>query len=1032
MIPVLLVLEGVYSYRNRTEIDFQPMVDSGIFGIFGKVGSGKSAIIEAITFSLYGKTDRFGKNEFKRNMINLKSKKLYIEFHFKSGKDNTLYKTITTAKRRNHSEDVENYIWKTYRQAGDDWVSVDIKKDLSEIIGIDYDSFKKSIIIQQGKFLEFLQLDPSKRREMLMSLFKLDNFDLSDRVKKLIENNDRLISTLEGKLSGVKEIDENTLEATREKLSDLHAQGELLKKDIDALIKEEKKLDAQKKIHDTFINAKKKKEELVSKQSYYEEKRFQLETCRKYTSLFKDKFRYLDGHNAKISQKTDELDKLKKEELKLKMEGENILVQYEKAKKQFDTKSELKQRENEFQKAIEAKEMEESISLLAVEIDNIEIELHEAQKKITECELNLEKLRQQTEFLHRSLDNSGDPLVIQEALKWYEKREQLESRLTRTVSELSDIENESKTLITGFFQKLVSIDNHKMNNTGDFLAYQSILSELQVQYNEIMQKQVLLTEKMKLLDAQIHLQVLAESLSDGKPCPLCGSETHPNIAQYHGINNELSELTKEKSEVDEILELIQKDINLSREISGALNEKENRSRKIKEEINTLQFQLNQQVAEFRFPPFQPDDKSAAILAFEKMVQATEDLKKLAPSDTLLNDEKKALEKEEKGIREKFDNKKNQFEILRGTYEKSLSGFTRLSQEEINNYSEFELKTQHSELIELINRIDNDYESAGKMLSGWKDEMSGISARLNAAVQTLDELVHDRDSLSSEIIQLMETETNFTSPEDIRSLIEKSSDLEKEKKEIDQFFEEILVANKQCEELEAQLEKTGYDDSNYDKLILELSEKKNRFDINLQEIGQTEGNILKMEKDLIQKAEWDKEMRVFRARESNLNTLKSLFSGRSFVNYVSTSYLMELCNTANERFEKLTQNQLRLELTENNEFIIRDYLNDGKLRDFKSLSGGQAFQAALCLALALSEKIQEFMQVKDKLFFMDEGFGTLDNDTLETVFQTLKHLRNENRIVGVISHVEALQEQMDMYLTVTNKRPEGSTIKESWK
>ena len=279
---------------------------------------------------------------------------------------------------------------------------------------------------------------------------------------------------------------------------------------------------------------------------------------------------------------------------------------------------------------------------------------------------------------------------------------------------------------------------------------------------------------------------------------------------------------------------------------------------------------------------------------------------------------------------------------------------------------------------------------------------------------------------------METETIFTSPEDVRSLIENSSDLEKEKKEIDRFFEEILVASKQCEELEAQLEKTGYDDSNYDKLILELSEKKSRFDINLQEIGQTEGNILKMEKDLIQKAEWEKEMRVFRARESNLNTLKSLFSGRSFVNYVSTSYLMELCNTANERFEKLTQNQLRLELTENNEFIIRDYLNDGKLRDFKSLSGGQAFQSALCLALELSEKIQEFMQVKDKLFFMDEGFGTLDNDTLETVFQTLKHLRNENRIVGVISHVEALQEQMDMYLTVTNKRPEGSTIKESWK
>jgi exonuclease SbcC len=128
---------------------------------------------------------------------------------------------------------------------------------------------------------------------------------------------------------------------------------------------------------------------------------------------------------------------------------------------------------------------------------------------------------------------------------------------------------------------------------------------------------------------------------------------------------------------------------------------------------------------------------------------------------------------------------------------------------------------------------------------------------------------------------------------------------------------------------------------------------------------------------------------------------------------------------------LTRQKLKLEVTETNNFQIRDYLNDGQTRSVKTLSGGQTFQAALSLALALADNIQRLTQSKQNFFFLDEGFGSLDKETLQVVFETLKTLRKENRIVGVISHVEEMQQEIDTYLRVLNHEGTGSVITTTW-
>ncbi len=153
-----------------------------------------------------------------------------------------------------------------------------------------------------------------------------------------------------------------------------------------------------------------------------------------------------------------------------------------------------------------------------------------------------------------------------------------------------------------------------------------------------------------------------------------------------------------------------------------------------------------------------------------------------------------------------------------------------------------------------------------------------------------------------------------------------------------------------------------------------------------------------------------------------------------MSYVSAMHLQNLCNQANARFHKMTRHQLQLELYEPRpaeyDFQVRDLLNEGRTRAVKTLSGGQKFQVALSLALALADQIHNQSHALHNFFFLDEGFGSLDKDSLHEVFETLQSLRRENRIVGVISHVEELQQEIQNHLKI-EMTEQGSVVVPNW-
>jgi exonuclease SbcC len=200
MKPASLTIKGLYSYQQETFIDFANLTSSGLFGIFGAVGSGKSTILEAITFALYNETDRLNARDSRSyNMMNLKSNELLIDFIFTCGDNDDKYRFIVKAKRNKKTfDDTGAFERKVYIWKADDWEPKQV--NAANILNLSYENFKRTIIIPQGKFQEFLQLKDNDRVLMLKEIFGLERFELSSKVSKLIKDNDLKVSNMQGQM----------------------------------------------------------------------------------------------------------------------------------------------------------------------------------------------------------------------------------------------------------------------------------------------------------------------------------------------------------------------------------------------------------------------------------------------------------------------------------------------------------------------------------------------------------------------------------------------------------------------------------------------------------------------------------------------------------------------------------------------------------------------------------------------------------------------------------------------------------------
>ena len=185
MVPVRLTLEGIYSYREAQTIEFNRLTEAKLFGIFGPVGSGKSTILEAMIYVIYGVIDRLN-NEVKYNLMNLQSDRLFVDFEFKAGEQGRDFRATVESKRnKKRFTDISVPKFLYHARKDGEWMPC-TREDVIAAIGLNAQNFKRVVIIPQGKFQDFLMLRDKERTEMMMELFgELRRYDLGGKVAYL-------------------------------------------------------------------------------------------------------------------------------------------------------------------------------------------------------------------------------------------------------------------------------------------------------------------------------------------------------------------------------------------------------------------------------------------------------------------------------------------------------------------------------------------------------------------------------------------------------------------------------------------------------------------------------------------------------------------------------------------------------------------------------------------------------------------------------------------------------------------------------
>jgi len=363
--------------------------------------------------------------------------------------------------------------------------------------------------------------------------------------------------------------------------------------------------------------------------------------------------------------------------------------------------------------------------------------------------------------------------------------------------------------------------------------------------------------------------------------------------------------------------------------------------------------------------------------------------------------------------------------------KTLSGqICLVNADHYRTKSSTEIETEKQNLLQKYTSLEKQFNELTHKLAELrktKDTVSGsLDTNRKELFQEQETKVEFQKQLSDRLVL-----TGYSSISEVKQILDQKINLELQKQKLAEFRQQLVLLVSQEVQLQNEIANRTYDSDAHQQLISEISSIAEKLNLKNQELGKIVELLKKLKNDLESQLVLRKELENSELRAENIKTMKSLLKASGFVNYISSVYLQNLCNAANDRFFQLTRQKLSLEVTDDNNFQVRDFLNGGKVRSVKTLSGGQTFQAALCLALALADNIQKITDSNQNFFFLDEGFGSLDKDSLSVVFDTLKSLRKENRIVGVISHVEEMQQEIDTHLRIVNHEEIGSRIQTSW-
>lgn len=1029
MIPIKLILEGIQSYRERQEIDFSALTAAGLFGIFGKVGSGKSTILEAITFVLYGDSERLNSRENRSyNLMNLRSDKLYIDLVFRTGRDQTEYRFVADGKRSGNHFDQVKIERKAFQWMAElnDWAPIAAENPAEKIIGLSYSNFKRTVIIPQGHFQEFIELGPKERTDMMMKLFQLERFELSERVKKLLNKTDSEWQHLEGQRKALGDVTPEMYAQTQLDLKNAEALLTQQKEQLAHKQNEEKAIEALMKLFNRLVDLESEIKNLEEQTQGFQQRR---ERLRQYELCQLELKPLLDKKADTIKQINREIQVQTQTQLKLEASEKALALnqkEIENLRPNYDKRQQSQVEIEDLRVIVSVKKAEAERVKLQKRIEDGKQKLTLRQNALQERKTQYEALRKQRITLRESLP---DVAQLSEIKAWFDKKESLlkdkEDLRTKANDLIKKEGNKAEAkaaLFTEEWQNLI----HKPDENQTFEAiYEGIeAARLQLQKDaEALNPEIL------HLNTQKALQQYAGALQEGEPCPLCGAVHHPHILAAETDFNDL------------IRQLQQRQEQLKNTASQTLGQLEKQLQKVEKDLALIQSQKQEvkqtwdkkteeirlHETQFIWPSFDNADRKPIDLA---LGQAKVTQEQLGVLEKQLDNEEQTIQKEEIELKEKFEKPIEEFgqkvAAFDGAIQQSISQLKILDTAHFETVEVSLLENQVAKQAQELQNVVVQFEELDKKIRQQQQEIGPLTGQLTTLKTNLENLGTDLKQSENRIADALKTH-QYESETSVLAVLGWQLNLTDEREIIAEFDKNLFAFRKEREDLQQATKEQTLDAERYAQLLKDIDEHQQT----IEKWTREQGRLVDLEKTQAQQLQKQAELLEQKAklelRQADLKTLEKLFKASGFVNYVSSVYLQNLCNQANDRFHRMTRQQLRLEVNESNNFQVRDLLNDGRTRALNTLSGGQKFQAALSLALALADNVNAQIAAQENFFFLDEGFGSLDKESLQTVFDTLKSLRKENRVVGVISHVEDLQQEIDCYLKISNEEERGSLI-----
>lgn len=1010
MIPIKLTLEGFYSYQEKQVIDFTQLIQAGLFGIFGKVGSGKSSILEAISFGLYGESERLNARDNRAyNMMNLKSDRMSIDFEFLNFKEEKyrIYREFRRNSKR--FDDVKRGDAVLYQWKEEQWIPLP-DLNMEGVIGLSYENFKRTIIIPQGKFKEFIELGGKDRTKMMQEIFGLDRFDLTGKTKALYSTTRQRYDHLQGQLQRFALL---TVEQIEEKKTQ-HKAEEVQLTELTATFKKEQELFQQLKAvksdFETFETSKKELETLEAQEVQIQAQQKELEQYEEVDKAFRSVLKEQQQNKAKLVEKQAVLVEQIKVFQEKKTQHTQIAGALVAVEKQYATIEQEKARLRELQLIQSIKLTEESQKALGERLKKGNEVVVQTKKELQDIQQAIVGIEQQ---IQRLKANRMDAMRLMALDKWFtdwayvqQNNKELQNKKTQVQGEIQQL---SSTL-----EKL------------DFTTEEEWHINLAKQRELSQGIQMLLTQELDQLRVSQQLAHYATALKEGEACPLCGALEHPTILTSEDVSSLIAELERKQEKLrQEALELNQRE----REVQALVDKRHLlmvQEQEVNQQIGEKQNQLQQLEMTFVWTEIEKGNKAQLEQVKQEAIRVNGMLEQLESQQQqgikkaesaranvdLYTAKLAAIELDQARMEAEIEAKAKQIQLL------NLNEILAQEKEKIAQ----EIQSKEEEIAS----VETSYRSLTQQLQQLTPVLASLETEQKNSQQAIEELTKTVEGIEEHIYQLLQA-FHLEEVTAVEQILAKNIDIQARRTMIQAFILKLEVLRNQVKQLAAKLESLAFDPVRFQNQTTVVATLEQQVKEHTTLVAKLAGEIERLEQEYKEKGTLLQEFDQVEKRLKNINLLDNMFKGAGFVNYVSSIYLSNLCDIANQRFHRLTNNQLSLQLNENNDFEIIDYLNNGKARSVKTLSGGQSFQVSLSLALALAESVQSLSKSNKNFFFIDEGFGTQDTESVNIVFETLSSLHKENRIVGIISHVDELQERIPLSLSIVKDEEKGSRV-----